>query len=76
MSERYRKVLIHKLEEYLPSDVATQMLEADLGGKPPPPFLVCVCVGGGRGGSKFDVKIIVPNLNPCPLVKMSTKLPL
>lgn len=36
MSERYRKVLIHKLEEYLPSDVVTQMLEADVGGKPPP----------------------------------------
>ena len=50
MRERYNKVLIKKLEEYLPSDVATKILEADLGGKPPPLFLsvcVCVCVWGG-----------------------------
>jgi hypothetical protein len=59
MKERYQKVLIWKLEEYLSGDVATQMLEADLGGKPSPFFLVCVdvcvCVGGG---SKFDMKIM------------------
>jgi len=57
MRERYQKVLIHKLEEYVPSDVATQMLEADLGGKPPPLFL-SVCVGG----SNFVVKIMVPSV--------------
>ena len=62
MRERYNKVLIKKLEEYLPSDVATKILEADLGGKPPPPFFwvcVCVCVGGG---SKFVVKVMVPSV--------------
>ena len=74
MRERYRKVLIQKLEEYLPSDVATQMLEADLEGKHTPLFL-SECVWGG-GGSTFFMKIMVPRLNPCPLVKMSTKLPL
>jgi hypothetical protein len=50
MKERYRKVLIQKLDKYLPSDVATQMLEADLEGKAHPSFFwvcVCVCVGGG-----------------------------
>jgi hypothetical protein len=38
MKERYRKVLVEKLDAYLPSDLATQMLEADLGGKPPVVF--------------------------------------
>ena len=77
MKERYRRVLIHQLDEYLPSDVVTKMLEADLGGKPPHPlFYVCVCVCVRGGGLKFVVKIVVPSLNPCPLVIMSTKLPL
>jgi hypothetical protein len=77
MKERYQKVLIHRLEEYLPSDVVTQMLEADVGGKPPHFFLnMCGCGCGGGGGVKSDVKIVVPSLNPCPIVKMSTKLPL
>jgi hypothetical protein len=71
MKERYRKVLIWKLDEYLPSDVASKMLEADLGGKPPI-FFECVVVGG----LKFDMKIMVPSLNPCQFVKRSTKLPL
>jgi len=59
MRERYNKVLTKKLEEYLPSDVATKILEAYLGGKPPPLFFECVCVWGG---SKFVVKVMVPSV--------------
>jgi hypothetical protein len=33
MKERYRKVLSHKLKEYLPIDDAIPMQEADLEGK-------------------------------------------
>jgi hypothetical protein len=50
MRERYLKVLTRKLDEYLPTDIASQMLEDDLGGKPPVFFecvCVCVCVGWG-----------------------------
>jgi hypothetical protein len=60
MKERYRKVLIQKLDEYLPSDVATQMLEADLEGKAHCVCVcvhararVCVCVGAGGGGGQI-----------------------
>jgi hypothetical protein len=69
MKERYQKVLSWKLEEYLHSDVAIPKQKADLEGKPPPFFELFVW------GVK-NVKIMVPSLNPCPLVKMSTKFPL
>jgi hypothetical protein len=29
MKERYRKILIKKLDQYLPSDVATKIMEAE-----------------------------------------------
>jgi hypothetical protein len=73
MKERNRKVLSRKLEEYLPSDVVNPMQEADLQDDKPPPYFESVLEGGGR---KFNLKIMEPILNHCPIVKTSTKFPL
>jgi hypothetical protein len=33
MKERYRKVLIRKLDQYLPSDVVNEIMKAEVRGK-------------------------------------------